>query len=233
MSISQDCLMSAYWNASIFKATVLFRSSLFAWQVQSPTSDFLSSTKLAFNVEVISKQLLQLWKRSIGIVKNIFKANYCRWWFHPYVFMFTPKIGEDEPILTIHIFQLSGSTTNPLGGEAESRSCESMATDEGPSCRVSAACLVRWNNWSHPVIYCHKLERYPDCVSRFALQNVRQISSVWIDVLAKEWCMPTTWTLLDPFEPITYKHIPTGKICLVQNLSWLRSFLPKTRDKTW
>ena len=35
-----------------------------------------------------------------------------RWWFHFFFDMFTPKIGEDEPNLTIHIFQTGGSTTN-------------------------------------------------------------------------------------------------------------------------
>ena len=36
---------------------------------------------------------------------------YTRWWFQIF-FIFTPKIGEDEPILTSIFFKGVGSTTN-------------------------------------------------------------------------------------------------------------------------
>ena len=39
--------------------------------------------------------------------------NFTRWWFQTF-FMFTPKIGEDDPILTNIFFQRGGSTTNKL-----------------------------------------------------------------------------------------------------------------------
>jgi len=42
---------------------------------------------------------------------QVFESLGSRWWFHFFFDMFTPKIGEDEPNLTIHIFQTGGSTT--------------------------------------------------------------------------------------------------------------------------
>ena len=34
------------------------------------------------------------------------------WWFQRFFFIFTPKIGEDEPIFDDHIFQKGIETTN-------------------------------------------------------------------------------------------------------------------------
>ena len=57
-----------------------------------------------------------------------------RWWQLKYFFMFTPKIGEDEPILTSIFFKWVGSTTNQW--------CGSLKT----MCGVGLA---------HSIVICH------------------------------------------------------------------------------
>ena len=48
-----------------------------------------------------------------------------RWWFQ-IIFLFTPKIGEDEPILTSILFRWVGSTTNQLAKSSPLFFCQPL-----------------------------------------------------------------------------------------------------------
>ena len=43
-----------------------------------------------------------------------YQVQYIGWWQLKYYFIFTPKIGEDEPILTSIFFKWVGSTTKKI-----------------------------------------------------------------------------------------------------------------------
>jgi len=48
------------------------------------------------------------------------------WWQLKYFLVFTPKLGEDEPILTSIFFKWVGSTTNQEIIEDEKRNLENF-----------------------------------------------------------------------------------------------------------
>ena len=84
-----------------------------------PLPNWLGSWSINSN-----SQVLQLKKSKLNKLVQIENDVYIcccasiyylesRWWFQTF-FIFTPKIGEDEPILTSIFFKWVGSTTNQL-----------------------------------------------------------------------------------------------------------------------